>query len=42
MNAFAKFFNGVPLQTTKLRLDPVLYKDAIDDRYKSFPHMGEL
>lgn len=42
INIFEKFFKGMPLQTVKFRLDPVLYKDSIEERFQSYPNMGEL
>ena len=37
-----QFFQGMPLQTVKFRLDPVLYKDSVDENFKAYPDFGEL
>ena len=43
INIFARLFRGgMPLKTVKFRLDPVLYGDSIDSRFKSYSNMGEL
>ena len=40
INVFQSFFHGIPLQTVKFRLDPVLYK--LDSTLNMYPNMGEL
>ena len=42
INIFEQFFGGLPLRTVKFRLDPVLYKDPIEERFISYPNMGDL
>jgi len=42
INIFEQFFGGMPLKSVKYRLDPVLYKDPIEDQFKSYPNMGDL
>lgn len=40
INVFQSFFHGIPLQTVKFRLDPVLYK--LDSPVNRYADMGEL
>ena len=43
ISLFASFFNGVPLKTTKFRLDPVLYKvDDVEQSTMEFPDVGQV
>lgn len=42
VNIFERFFEGMPLQTVKFRLDPVLYKEPESKTAKMFPGVGEL
>ena len=42
INIFAKAYGYMPLRTVEFRADPVLYKDNLPDKLKSFNNLGSL